>query len=71
MAVDIPLLAGWVALPEAAVELGITRGGLWFRVNQGLVPAKWMRSLRMGPKRQMILISTKYVDAHRGDEAEA
>ncbi len=68
MAAEITPLKGWVALPEAAEELGITRSGLWFRVNQGLVPAKHMRSVRNG-SRSMILISTKYLEEHALAEA--
>lgn len=54
-------LERWTALPEAAEKLGLAKQGLHFRVNQGLVPARDVRYVRMGQHR-LLLISDRYID---------
>ncbi len=56
----ITALEGWVTLPEAADQMGISRAGLWYRVNHGQIPSEHVRSLRQGG-RSLILISHGYV----------
>lgn len=60
-------LKGWTALPEAATAMGITRQGLHFRVNQGLVPSKFVREVRTGSSR-LVLISDKYIEQEAATE---
>ncbi len=61
---DIRQLDGWTALPEAAAALGMTRQGLHFRVNQGLIPSKYLREVRTGSRR-LVLISNKYIESQK------
>jgi len=58
---DITELEGWTALPEAAERLGLSRQGMHFRVNQGLVPKRQVRQVRTGSSK-VILIADKYID---------
>lgn len=53
-------LERWKALPEAAEQLGLAKQGLHFRVNQGLVPSRDVRFVRMG-QRRLLLISERYL----------
>ncbi len=57
---EVKELERWTALPEAAQKLGLAKQGLHFRVNQGLVPAKDVRFVKMG-QRRLVLISERYI----------
>lgn len=61
-------LEGWTALPEAADQMGMTRQGLHFRVNQGLIPTAYVRKISQGT-RSLRLISNTYI--REQSEAEA
>lgn len=60
-------LDGWTALPEAADKIGMSRQGLHFRVNQGLVPEKYVRAIKTG-KRQLVLIGDAYIKNERRNQ---
>lgn len=61
-------LKGWTALPEAAERLGLTKQGLHFRVNQGLIASKFVREVRTG-SRSLVLISDSYIQAEENDDS--
>lgn len=64
---DIKTLEDWVALPSAAEQMGMTRQGLHFRVNQGLVPGDSVRKVAIGSK-IVVLIHQRYIDNGEGSE---
>jgi hypothetical protein len=61
LASEHTVLEGWTALPEAAAMLNLTKQGLHFRVNQGKVPTKFVREVRTGT-RKLVLISNEYLE---------
>lgn len=67
---EITELEGWTALPEAAFQMGIARQTLHWRVNQGLVPSKFVRQVPTGSRR-LVLISDKYIVAEIEKKQEA
>ncbi len=66
---NIPRLSGWMALPEAAEELGLTRQGLHYRVNTGQIARKFVRAVSTG-SRELVLISIRYIDEQKEAAAE-
>lgn len=57
-------LEGWTALPEAAQQMGLSKQGLHFRVNQGHVPEDSVRVVRTG-KRAMVLIANDWIEMEK------
>lgn len=53
-------LEGWTALSEAANQMGMTRQGVHFRVNQGLIPMAYVRKISQGT-RALLIISNTYI----------
>lgn len=68
MTTAIERLAGWTALPEAAVELGLTRQGMHYRVNTGQIARKFVRAVTTGT-RELVLISNRYIDQQKEEAA--
>ena len=54
-------LEGWVALSEAAERMGLSKQGLHFRLNQGLIPAEHVRWVPTG-SRKVMLVREAYIE---------
>lgn len=50
-----------MTLTDAADAMGMTRQGLHYKINQGMISAAFIRKVVMGTKREILLISSAYV----------